>query len=188
MNSNQPDLIQRIRSSDGGSFDDIVSLYAENLYRLCVLLLQDRDEAKDIVQETLFRFIRSVQEKKFRSANGSIKGYLNRIARNLCLDRIKQRYKFREGDEESIETSFEALDTNTPDRVTDESRLETHFAHALSRLTPLQRTILILHEVNEESYEDIARTLNLTVNNVRTHLWRARETMRRLLAPYWINR
>ncbi|RJP34952.1 MAG: sigma-70 family RNA polymerase sigma factor [Candidatus Omnitrophota bacterium] len=58
------------------------------------------------------------------------------------------------------------------------------FRQALNQLTDAERIVLVLHDVDNESYQEIANHFHIQINNVRTRLWRAREKLRRILKPY----
>ncbi|MFB3788512.1 MAG: RNA polymerase sigma factor [bacterium] len=176
-------LEQRLLAGDPASFDDIVAWYAGDVLRLACLLLKNHEEAQDVLQEALIRLARVVKAGQFRARNGSIKGFLLTAARNLCIDRLKSRVWFQSL-EEAPDPPSSQLDHLTPDRVMDEMRFQQAFEQALHRLTDTQRTILVLRDLQGESYVEIARSLNLTVNAVTTHLCRARRTLRRWLAPF----
>ncbi|MFH1739297.1 MAG: sigma-70 family RNA polymerase sigma factor [bacterium] len=177
-------LVQRMIRGDGACFDDVVAMYSEDVLRLCELLLGDSEEAKDVLQEAMLRLVRTVREKKFRTANGSIKGFLTTTARNLCVNRLSKKVDFRPIDEDDVYRHASLHNSRTPDRIADESRFESAFEDALTQLTDSQRTILVLHEVNGESQSEIAKSLNLSVECVRSHLYLARRKMRALLAPF----
>lgn len=158
-------------------------MYAEDVLRLSFLLTWDREEAKDILQETLLRLVRMIKEGKLKSQNGSLKGLLLQVARNLCIDHLRSKKNFISLDDIGDWAFDPKMNDNRPDRVVERKDRECQFFRALKYLTDTQRTILVLHDYHHESYEEIARTLGLTVNNVRTHLWRARERLRQILQP-----
>jgi len=185
MDMEQPParMTQRLLAGDPTSFDDIVAWYAGDVLRLACLLLKNPEEAKDVLQEALIRLARVVKAGQFRTSNGSIKGFLLTAARNLCLDRLRSRIRFQSL-EDVPDWQPPLLERVTPDRLMDETRFQEAFEQALNRLTDTQRTILVLRDLQGESYGEIAHSLNLTVNAVTTHLCRARRTLRRLLAPF----
>ncbi len=178
-----PDLIERLVSGDLSCFEDILALYAEDVLRLCVLLVRDEEEAKDILQETCLRFIHAAKKGRFKQSNGSIKGYLSVIARNLCIDRLRKKIDLYSFDEECLLRNT-LNHPQTPDQISSEGEIQSMFQNALNQLNDAERTVLVLHDVNNESYTEIAKALNLNINNVRTRLWRAREKLRRILEPY----
>lgn len=169
---------------DASSFDEIVSAYSYDVFRLCHSLLWDEDESQDVLQEALLRLVRAVREGKFQSTNGSVRGFLTTCARNLCIDRLRKRATFYAHSDGLHELGMRQRPTRAPDVAAHEARIQTAFADGLSQLTDLQRTILVLHDLNGENFETIAETLRLKVGNVRTHLCRARKKMRQILEPF----
>ena len=184
MTESTTELVQRVLRGERSSFDDVVAWYSEDVLRLSYLLLRDREEARDVLQEAMLRLVRSVRGGKFRSVNGSIKGFLITTARNLCIDRLKKRVDFQglRDDDTFLDSALREM--HTPDRAMDEARFRSAFQDALGQLTEAQRTVLVLHEVNGESQATIADTLNLSAECVRTHLCRARRRMRVLWARF----
>ena len=67
------DFIQRMRKGDRTSFDDVITWYADDVLRLSYLLLRDKEEAEDVLQETMLSLVRLVKEEKLHKSNGSIK-------------------------------------------------------------------------------------------------------------------
>ncbi|RJP19329.1 MAG: RNA polymerase sigma factor [Candidatus Omnitrophota bacterium] len=185
MRQDPRDLIQRLLRDDPTGFDDIITWYSADVMRLCYALLWDREEARDVLQETLFRLIDTVKQKRLRSSNGSIKGFLLTTARNLCIDKLRRKVNFASiDDEEEAIQDILPHETNAPDRALDEQRFQTAFSSALARLTDAQRTVMVLHELNGESQAEIAANLHLSPDCVKTHLYRARRAMRILLQPF----
>lgn len=183
MKHSGPDLIRRIQNGDPSGFDDVIAWYADDVLRLSVLILRDPDEAEDVLQESILKLVRLVREKKLRESNGSIKGFLVRCARNLCIDRLRKAKRLSSFDEEA-HADVHVQDRNTPDRAMESARLQTAFDEALAQLSDTQRTILVLRELNGESYDEIARALHVSVECVRKSLYRARRRLRTLLSHF----
>ncbi|MFH1738743.1 MAG: RNA polymerase sigma factor [bacterium] len=184
MKAAPSDLTRRMLRGDRTSFDDVVSWYSGDILCLCYALLWDRDEAQDVLQEAMLRLVRMVKERRFRGSNGSVKGFLMTAARNCCIDRLRRKREFRSIDEDDPFTPPQLRETFTPDIAADESRFQCAFEQALSHLTDAQRTVLVLHELNGESQQAIAKSLNISVDSVKIRLCRARRKLRILLEPY----
>ncbi len=184
MKRHSQNLLQRMLDGDETCYQDIIAWYVDDVLRLCYLLLENQEEAEDIVQETMLRLVRQVMKGKFRRANGSIKGFLMTTAKNICLNRLKKRRDFYSLKDECIEQNPIQQTICPPDVETDRRRFSRAFDQALMQLTGLQRTILVLHELQGESHADIAKTLRLSVECVRTHFSRARKRMRQILQPF----
>ena len=184
MDRDTKDLIQRMRQGDPAGFQDVFTWYSKDVLRLAFLLLRDPEEAKDVLQETMLSLVRLVRDGRFRGSNGSIKGFLMIAARNDCINRLKKRKVFSSLPEEDEFVPASLQYAETPGKVMNDSLFENAFDHALAKLTEMQRTILVLHEVEGESQSQIAELLDLTVENVRMQLCRARKKMRQWLRPF----
>ena len=184
MNSKSSEqLLQQLLQGNLARFQDILDWYADDVLRLSYLLLWDEDEARDILQETMLKLVQMLKQGKIKNANGSIKGLLLTIAKNLSINRLKQRSRFTRIDEKQMEPTRLAK-IKTPQQEIQSADFSKAFDLALEQLTDIQRAIIVLHDVNSESPKDIAQSLNLTVENVRMHLCRARRKLRQILAPY----
>lgn len=185
MNRESDTLIERLQRGNRTCFDDIVAWYSTDILRLCYMLLRSREEAEDTMQESLLKFVKSVQEGRIRSGNGSIKSYILKIARNLCIDKLRRKHiQFTSLDEDNDGLEFAVQDTQTPAQVANEVFFFSAFENALAQLTDIQRTILVLRELNQESYKEIAEGLNITVESVKKQLFRGRRKLRLLLSHY----
>ncbi len=184
MTSRHETLIERLRNADRTAFDDIVAWYADDVIRLAVILLGDEDEARDALQETMLRLVRMVKNNQIRSGNGSIKGFLLTTARNLCLNRLKQKKRFIQTEETEWELFEPMRDHNTPGKAARESDFLTAFQEALTHLPPVQRVALAMREIEGESYQSIAQTLDMSVDSVKKQVYRGLKKLRHLLKPY----
>ena len=177
-------LVERMMRGDRTSYEEIVGSHADDVLRLCFGLLGDWEESRDALQEALLRLVRVVQAGRFRTADGSIRGFLMTAARNLCVDRLRSRVEFRELEDAEAMPTPAATETMTPDVAAEETRFEADFQNALGRLPTLQRAALVLFVLHGESYAQIAKALNVSVSNVRVSLHRARRKMRLYLKRY----
>lgn len=177
-------LVQRILADEPGSYGEILAGYGAEVLRLCYFLLHDRQEAEDVLQETMLALMKAIREGTFRAMNGHLKGFLMQIARRKCIDRLRRSRRlrpFEDWDEEAVEPEQEI---SRPDRMLDRQRAQEAFDLALAELPDLHRVTLVLHELNGESYKQIAETLNISIESVKKNIFRARKKLRILLAPY----
>lgn len=177
-------LVQRLLRGESSSYEDIVSWYAEDILRLCFYLLRDKQEAEDVLQEALLRLVRLARDKKIKTNNGSIKGLLSTIARNLCIDRLRKARAFHavpiNSEEGEIVISLEPL----PDSIVDSNRFEEAFSIAIDQLNKTQRVVFVLVELEQTPYAEIAKNLEISVDAVRQHFYRARQQLTQILKPY----
>jgi RNA polymerase sigma-70 factor (ECF subfamily) len=130
------------------------------------------DAADDIAQDAFLVLWR--QPERFDPARGSLRAYLLGVARNLTRKRWRDAHRWEELDEER----FVAQPVDMERRETSQT-----VADAVRALPPLQREALVLAEYEQLSLEDIARIVDAEVGTVKSRLHRARENLRRMLAP-----
>ena len=148
------------------------------LHRYCARLMGSVIEGEDVVQDTFARAFVAVDEMKDPSP---LRAWLFRIAHNRALDLIRAR-AIRAA--EPIEAAHEVADTEGTDPVDTLMRREA-VNTAVSRFVELptvQRSVVILKDVLDQSLEEIATLLDLTVNAVKAHLARGRAKLKAINA------
>ncbi len=145
-------------------FEDLVSSYQKPLVRVVNNLIYSEEDAKDITQEVFIVFYNNIE--KFRGES-SVFTYLYRIALNKSIDYLRKNKKKRF--EKEIDFAVED-DTKSVD-------LKIAVGEALQRLELKHRLPLILLEYEGKSYEDISKILNITLDNVKVRIYRAREAL-----------
>ena len=128
--------------------------------------------ADDIAQEVFLRLLRG--QAQFDDARGSLRSFLLGIARNLALQHLKSNARWELIDEEQFVASPFPVDGFDIGELV---------GRAVRALPPLQRDVFILAEYEELSLEEIARAADTNVGAVKSRLHRARENLRRMLAP-----
>ncbi|WP_145084045.1 RNA polymerase sigma factor [Aureliella helgolandensis] len=168
----EEDLIQASLTGDGGAYGVLVKRYQDRLFNAMLHVVGSPDEAEDVVQDSLVQAY-----VKLHTFQGNSKFYtwLYRIAFNNALSRQRRRRN-----ELSIEQSREITGSDPVDRhePPDESMLRGErvalIHRALELLSEEHRSILILREMQDTSYEDIAEILSINIGTVRSRLSRAR--------------
>jgi RNA polymerase sigma-70 factor (ECF subfamily) len=166
-------LLQAARRGDESSFLALYRRHRTPLFRFAWRLTGSVATAEDVTQEC---FLALLDGAGFRAVEGSLRAYLFGIVRNLAFKRI--RLSDRESDElEDGEAPPPQLDT-----LLSAERLEA-VGRAIAALPAVQREALILFEYEELSLEEIAQVTEVETGAVKARLHRARETLRRRLAP-----
>lgn len=151
--------------------DDILPL-KDKLFRLALRITFDRAEAEDIVQDTM---IRVWDKREEWSRFGSIEAYCLTVARNLAIDRSRKT----EARNLQIIPEMEEVG-GAPDpykQFVDNER--KHIIHELiNRLPPTQRLVMQMRDIEGDSYKDIAKALDLTEEQVKVNLFRARQKVK----------
>jgi RNA polymerase sigma factor (sigma-70 family) len=160
------------------SWDEVVRLHADRVYRLAYRLSGNRADAEDLTQETFVRVFRSLADY----SPGTFEGWLHRITTNLFLDmaRRRQRIRFDALPEDASERM--ASSAAGPEQAYAEMNLDPEIQRALDALPPDFRAAVVLCDLEELSYEEIAATLGVKVGTVRSRIHRGRVLLREALA------
>jgi RNA polymerase sigma-70 factor (ECF subfamily) len=156
----------------GTEFRSAFHEHKDAIYRFAWRMTNSPGAAEDIVQETFLSLLRN--PGRFDETRGPLRGFLLGVARNLALKRWRE------------DNRWDALDDNQfVAEPVDLSRGETAklVGEAIRSLPPLQREVLVLAEYEGMSLEEIARAVEAEVGTVKGRLYRARENLRRMLAP-----
>ena len=174
-------LMARARAGDLDAFNDLVVCYQDLLFALVVRMVPDRDQAADAVQEAFF----SAYRNKAAFRGGSVRSWLSRIAINAAMD--AQRLKKRRPADPYPELEDDTWQPPAPasdDPVTSSLESERHRAlnAALARITPDQRSAIVLFDVEGYDYGEIASLTGVSLGTVKSRIHRGRLALRDLLA------
>jgi len=164
-------LAERTRDGDPAAFRELVEATSARLYRLARHLMRDADEAEDVVQET---YIRAWQRRGDLRDPQAVVPWLSRIARNAARDRL--RWWRRRPERARVEIEPPAAESPADAQLVDAQR-GAEVRRALDVLSEKHRVILLLREVEDMSYEQIAELLGLPLGTVESRLHRARAAL-----------
>lgn len=164
-------------SADWTTFEAEVLPHVDRLFRLAMWFERDRHEAEDLVQETLTEALQSFE--RFEPGT-NIRAWLVSILQHRRSNRRRARRRSRvvTGAEETVFENV-AFIPPPPDRLSDEDILA-----ALGRIAPMYQEVVVLCDVEELSYKEMARSLGVPIGTVMSRLHRGRELLRRELAGY----
>ena len=178
---------------DRRTFERLLREHRDPVYSTARYLVRNTEDAEDVVQETFVRLWRAGDEVEI----GSVRAWLMRVCRNLCLDALRRRKvrdRARAGADQVTERGrlgIEIAEDDGRERSLEVSDLgsgalhtETHLdvqrmVEAMEELKEPQRSIILLREVDDLSYEEIAQALDLSLSAVKVYLHRARKKIRR---------
>ena len=179
-------LIDRCRRQDVEAFGKFVDLYQNRVLGFVRRMVPSPEEAQDITQEV---FIRAFQNFHRFDGRSSAKTWLFRIAYNLCVDRSRKL------DRSPVETGMQASADSEewievpderwePEKLMLEGELADAVEKAISTMSEKLRSVLLLHDREDASYEEIADTLNVPVGTVKSRLFLARNHLQSALKGY----
>ncbi len=178
-------LVDGLRSGQEWAYESLIQQFQQPVYNLVCRLIWDSVEACDIVQEVFLKVFRKIDA--FRG-DSSLKTWVYRIAVNEAHNHSRWNGRHR-GHEVGLDGAEEARDWRETisasgpspyDSVLDGEQHRLVEA-ALADLTPGFRSVVVLRDVEDLSYEEIAEVLHLPLGTVKSRLLRGRESLRRLL-------
>lgn len=178
-------LVEGLRAGEEWAYESLIQRFQQPVYNLVCRLLFDSAEACDVVQEVFLKVFRKIDA--FRG-DSSLKTWVYRIAVNEAHNHSRWNGRHRghevglDGGEEARDwrESLSASGPSPYDCVLDEERHRLIEA-ALAELPPGFKSVVVLRDVEDLSYEEIAEVLGLPLGTVKSRLLRGRESLRRLL-------
>jgi len=174
-------LARKAKEGDMNAFESLIKKYQQTIYYLCRRLTGAHQSADDIAQET---FIKAYFALATFDENLALYPWLRKIAVNTALNYIKSRKKEKplgDGEFRLASANFQA-GQESPQHYVEREELEEKFRQALETLPPDQKSVFVLRFYESQSYEEIARTLQLAPGTVMSRLNRARRKLKALLA------
>lgn len=174
----EADCITRAQHGEVAAFSELVARYQDRIYRYLLRLCGSQEDARELTQET---FLSAYQALARWRPDARLSTWLFRIAHNQALDRLRRarRVDFVALDE----VLAEQIPASTP---TPEAALQTRqrmvaLEGALARLSAEHREILLLRDIEDMPYEDIAAVLGLSLGTVKSRIARARAALLQLM-------
>lgn len=162
--------IQKVLAGDTNAYEQLVTRYHVGLIIHCERLVGDRDQAEDIAQESFIKAFNNLRE--YNPDRSQFSTWLYKIATNKAIDYL--RAAKRKVPVEDIEL---VADEATPDYEAEETKREVR--NAVTKLEPPHhRFVIEAYYWDGKSYEEIASSLNIPINTVRTWLRRAKQQLR----------
>lgn len=183
-------LVNAFKAGDHQAFEDLVRRYQRQVANIIYLTLGKREEVQDIAQEVFIRVYRSIDKFEF---DASFFSWIYRITVNLCIDELRRKKIKRalsldfltEGALEKEKKSKEQILAS--DGVLNDEKREIVLG-ALQRISQEHRQVIILREYEELTYAEIAAYLGISIQAVKSRIFRAREELRILLEDYFEER
>jgi RNA polymerase sigma factor (sigma-70 family) len=175
-------LIERCLSGEETAWEDLVKVHTGRVYSICYRFTGSGHDAQDLTQEVFLRVFRSL--KTFRAGEGSFNVWLGRLTRNLLIDHYRRTKLDRASD--SIEDALPMLEEKAglgarADGLLAGREASEALQGALAKLSPELRETVILRDLEELEYREIAQVLNVPEGTVKSRLNRGRAELARIL-------
>lgn len=175
-------LVARCLAGEETAWEDLVKLHTRRVYSICYRFTSRDSEAQDLTQEVFLRVFKNL--RSFRAGEGSFVVWLTRLTRNLLIDHYRRTRLDRATD--SLEDQATLLEEKTAMMARTDGMLAGREAsellqHALQKLSPDLRETVILRDLEELEYREIAQVLNVPEGTVKSRLNRGRAELARVL-------
>lgn len=182
-------LVRRCVSGDAAAWQEIVQQYHRRIYNICYRFSGSADDASDLAQEVFIKMYRTLST--YDTTRASFMTWVTTVTRNLLVDH------FRKGKYDRVTDSLDATPGNQEEGLSLAEQLEDQAAspearvrsqetqklvhEALKRLSPELREAVILRDLQDLDYKDIAKVLNVPEGTVKSRINRGRTELARLL-------
>lgn len=173
------ELIEQTLSGNQDAFAELVTRYQDRLYNVVYHIVNDREDASDIVQETFLQSYTNLS--RFRMSS-RFYTWIYRIAFNISIGTLRQK-KRKVSMEQIMEDYGECIAAKgeSPEHKITREESSKLLWEAINRLPEEYKTPLVLREMEDASYDDIAEILHVPVGTVRSRLHRARIALKEII-------
>jgi RNA polymerase sigma-70 factor (ECF subfamily) len=184
-------LMLQVRDGDAAAFEELVRRYRDRLLTVLEHLVGHREQAEDLAQDV---FVRVFKARQRYEPEAKFSTWLFTIANNVASNALRSRSRRREvgvpdgnGSDSAplgLDQLAKAASGFMPTRALDKAEQAQMVRHAVAALSERQRMALLLAKFEGMSYQDIAATMDLSVQAIKSLLSRARVNLKEILAPY----
>jgi RNA polymerase sigma-70 factor (ECF subfamily) len=181
-------LVKRARKGDLDAYDQLVQRYQERIYATIYHMTSNHEDANDLAQEA---FIKGFQALKSFKGGSSFYTWVYRIAVNKTINFLKQRKNRQHMSLNDIDFQAEhdpdlvaLISDKTPRRAAGLSELQEKLNTALLKLSEPHRLVVVLHDVQGLSHDEIAKVMECNIGTVRSRLFYARQQLQAYLTDY----
>ena len=174
-------LIARCLNADQAAWDTIVRLYRRKVFNIAYTFVGRHDEAEDLTQDVFVKVFKSLRTFD-RRANFST--WLISVSRNLCIDHYRSVRREREAVNPDVDVATLARPAggDSPEAMLEQRDRVAILRAALDTLTPSLRSAILLRDIQELSYQEIAEKLGVPEGTVKSRINRGRTELARQIA------
>lgn len=162
------ELLTRASAGETAAFAALVRRYQRTVYSIALRMLGDRHRAEDLAQEVFLQLYRSLDTL---GSDAHLAFWLRKVAVNRAIDRIRQEARY--DNEPLTEAASVVEETDDADPL-----LQRRMAELVSQLPPAARAVVVLRYQEDLDPVDIASTLDMPINTVKSHLKRSLTSLR----------
>ncbi len=179
MQCSDEQLVDKFKKGSEEAFEGLVDRYEKRVYTLAYRFTGNHADAGDLAQEVFIRVYRALP--KFR-AESSFSTWIYKVAANVCRDELRKQRRRKTVSLENIQAAQGEIaiadNSQSPEEFVERRDLQVRVQRYIDQLNEEQRLILLLREMQELSYEEIAEVLECSLGTVKSRLSRARSALK----------
>jgi len=185
LDSAEKNLIELSAKGNVEAFETLIKTHQKKVYNIALRMTKDPEDAQELAQDALVRAFTAI--KKFRGES-SFSTWLYRITINVCTDFLRKRNKAvvvsleqgAAGNENGSPVQIPEKNPG-PDELAEKNQLKEMVKQAMDMLSAEHRQVLILRDLMDLTYKDIARTLNVNEGTIKSRINRARDALKHII-------
>lgn len=185
MNSRESSLIKQSKAGNVESFEQLIAGHQKRVFNIAYRMLGNLDDASDVTQEILLKAYRGIRNFKGKS---SFSTWLYTITNNTCIDFIRKNRKtnlvYLDREYETEEGSYRIqLDSNedTPEQLFEKKEVQKLVRESINELSYNHRKVIILRDMEQFSYREIAEILDCSEGTIKSRISRARVSLKTII-------
>jgi RNA polymerase sigma-70 factor (ECF subfamily) len=171
------ELVSRVLKGDLGAYESLIEDHQTSVFNVCYRILGNRQDAEDLTQEA---FLRAYRQLSRYDASRPFGPWIRTLAANLCYNHLKKKQPKSVPLEDERDTILDKPSRN-PETILEGSQESQQLYQAIWKLSKIQRLALELRHFQDLSYQEMAQAMDLPLNTVRSHLYRARQNLAEIL-------
>ena len=187
------DLVKRCQAGDTDAFDELVTRYRTRVFSMIYNMVYNEQDAWDLAQDSFVKAWKSI--KRFRGRS-SFYTWIYRIVMNVTIDWVRRKQVKSGGTEFNDAAQFKEIDPAAktvpkadalPYETMERSEIRARIETAIAQLTPEHRAVILMKEIEEMQYHEIAEALGCSIGTVMSRLFYARKKLQNLLKDVYEN-
>ena len=176
-------LVEKSARGDVDAFETLIGSHQKKVYNIALRMTKNPEDAQELAQDAFVRAFISI--KKLRG-DSSFATWIYRITMNVCTDFLRKRSKgtvisLEQTGDETEQTIQLADDNPGPDEISEKNQLKQLVREAMELLLPEHQQVLILRDLMDMTYKDIAYTLNVNEGTIKSRINRARDNLKKVI-------
>jgi len=187
------DLVKRCQAGDTEAFDELVTRYRTRIFGMIYNMVHSEQDAWDLAQDSFVKAWRSI--KRFRG-HSSFYTWIYRIVMNVTIDWLRKKQVKGECGEFDDAIQLKEIDPASktvpkadalPYETMERSEIRARIENAIAQLSPEHRAVILMKEIEDMHYHEIAETLRCSIGTVMSRLFYARKKLQNLLKDVYEN-